>query len=270
VKPDDRYASAEALKAEIERWLADEPVTAYAEPFSARLRRWVRRHQRLVTGTTAAGLVAAVSLVVLTTVITLSNRRLEMTNRKLEAANLTIRQNNDQITEQNQELEKSNQALVLARGDAEKERDQAKEVTEFLVSSFRKPDPAQDGKTVTVAEVLGRAVQDLEGRAKLAPGARAALLGAVGETYRGLGLVPEAVGIFEKAASARRQELGEDHPETLKALNNLAVAYQSAGQLTRAVPLLEQVLKTARETGRGPSRDDRGDGQPGRRLLRLR
>ncbi|MFB6954545.1 tetratricopeptide repeat protein, partial [Streptomyces niveus] len=36
--------------------------------------------------------------------------------------------------------------------------------------------------------------------------------------------------------------LGEDHPDTLTSRNNLAGAYQSAGDLARAIPLYEQTL----------------------------
>jgi serine/threonine-protein kinase len=255
VQPERRYESAEALKADVERWLADEPVSAYAEPWAARVRRWGRRHQRLVSGATAAGLVAAAALVAITAVISMSNRRLETTNQKLEttnqklaSANQTIVEKNDQITRQNQELAESNQSLKQARAEAEKERDQAKEVTEFLVSSFRKPDPAQDGRKVTVAEVLSRAVQELEGRAKMAKATKATILNAVGETYRGLGLVPETVKVWDQAFAIRRQEFGDDHPDTLISMNNLAIAYVDAGQLERAVPLLEQVLKGQRAT----------------------
>ncbi len=56
-KPEDRYPSALDLAADVERWLADEPVAAFREPFSVRARRWVRKHARLATG-------AAVALVV--------------------------------------------------------------------------------------------------------------------------------------------------------------------------------------------------------------
>src|SRR5262249_27501248 len=35
-KPEDRYATARALAAEVEHWLADEPVTAYREPLVER------------------------------------------------------------------------------------------------------------------------------------------------------------------------------------------------------------------------------------------
>jgi serine/threonine-protein kinase len=46
--PQDRYGSARALGEEIERWMADEPVVAYAEPIGARARRWARRHHTAV------------------------------------------------------------------------------------------------------------------------------------------------------------------------------------------------------------------------------
>jgi hypothetical protein len=44
-KPADRYAAALDLAADFERWLADEPVSAFQEPLSARVRRWARRHR---------------------------------------------------------------------------------------------------------------------------------------------------------------------------------------------------------------------------------
>ncbi|MGE3809340.1 MAG: serine/threonine protein kinase, partial [Gemmataceae bacterium] len=44
LRPEDRYASAQELAEDIERWLADEPVTAYEEPGWQQMRRWIRRH----------------------------------------------------------------------------------------------------------------------------------------------------------------------------------------------------------------------------------
>jgi tetratricopeptide (TPR) repeat protein len=48
LRPEDRYASPRALADDIERWLADEPVTAYCEPLRLRLARWRRRHATAV------------------------------------------------------------------------------------------------------------------------------------------------------------------------------------------------------------------------------
>ena len=35
LKPEDRYASPRALADDVERWMADEPVTAWREPLGA-------------------------------------------------------------------------------------------------------------------------------------------------------------------------------------------------------------------------------------------
>jgi hypothetical protein len=41
--PADRYATAQELGAEVEQWLADEPVRAWPEPVATRVLRWGRR-----------------------------------------------------------------------------------------------------------------------------------------------------------------------------------------------------------------------------------
>jgi tetratricopeptide (TPR) repeat protein/tRNA A-37 threonylcarbamoyl transferase component Bud32 len=59
LKPQDRYATAQALAADIEHWLADGPVTAYREPLLRRLGRWRRRHPALAAGLLVLLLAAA-------------------------------------------------------------------------------------------------------------------------------------------------------------------------------------------------------------------
>jgi tetratricopeptide (TPR) repeat protein len=44
----DRYASAEDVATDVRRWLADEPVAAYREPWPARAARWARRRKTTV------------------------------------------------------------------------------------------------------------------------------------------------------------------------------------------------------------------------------
>ena len=69
-QPAQRYATATELAQEVQRWLADEPVHAYAEPWPRRVLRWARRHRTLVS--TAAGLLvtATIALAVSTVLIT--------------------------------------------------------------------------------------------------------------------------------------------------------------------------------------------------------
>jgi tetratricopeptide (TPR) repeat protein/tRNA A-37 threonylcarbamoyl transferase component Bud32 len=54
LKPEDRYSSCRAVAEDIERWMADEPVSAWREPVSRRARRWARRHRPAVTGAAVA------------------------------------------------------------------------------------------------------------------------------------------------------------------------------------------------------------------------
>lgn len=55
---EERYAGAGELAQEIEHWLADEPVSAWLEPWTVRARRWLGRHRALATSLAAALLVA--------------------------------------------------------------------------------------------------------------------------------------------------------------------------------------------------------------------
>ena len=51
---DDRYQSALDLAADVEAWLADEPVSCYDEPLADRASRWMRRHTTFVLTTAVA------------------------------------------------------------------------------------------------------------------------------------------------------------------------------------------------------------------------
>ncbi len=72
--PVDRYVTALALAADVEHWLADEPVTAYAEPWTARAGRWARRHRTAVVGA-AVLLVSAVVALSVTTVLVVREQK---------------------------------------------------------------------------------------------------------------------------------------------------------------------------------------------------
>jgi eukaryotic-like serine/threonine-protein kinase len=58
LQPGDRYPSCRALAEDVERWMADEPVTAWSEPWTRKLLRWLTRHRVGVTAAAAAGIVA--------------------------------------------------------------------------------------------------------------------------------------------------------------------------------------------------------------------
>jgi eukaryotic-like serine/threonine-protein kinase len=87
LKPQDRYPSARALADDVERWLANEPVTAWREPWTVRGRRWLVRHRSLVGAVAIAAPVAIVSLSTIVAHERLSNKHLAANNRELAVAN---------------------------------------------------------------------------------------------------------------------------------------------------------------------------------------
>jgi Tfp pilus assembly protein PilF/tRNA A-37 threonylcarbamoyl transferase component Bud32 len=60
--PAERYPTALALAEDVQRYLADEPVTAYREGIVARAWRWAKRHRRLLGRTAAAAVLLGVLL----------------------------------------------------------------------------------------------------------------------------------------------------------------------------------------------------------------
>jgi serine/threonine-protein kinase len=82
LKPDDRYPSPKALGEDIERWMADEPVSAWREPFSRRARRWARRNRTAVATAAAAVLMALAGTASVLAVQTRANRELRAANKQ--------------------------------------------------------------------------------------------------------------------------------------------------------------------------------------------
>jgi tetratricopeptide (TPR) repeat protein len=72
--------------------------------------------------------------------------------------------------------------------------------------------------------------------------ATAYLLDKAGLFLHGQGQPGHAVGYLQRALADYVRVLGADNPQTLASRNNLAGAYQAAGDLDRAIPLLKQVL----------------------------
>ena len=87
LKPEGRYATPRALADDIERWAADEPVTAWREPLGRRSRRWMRRNRTAVTGAAVALLMAVFGLTAVLAVQSQANAALKTANMHLENSN---------------------------------------------------------------------------------------------------------------------------------------------------------------------------------------
>jgi serine/threonine-protein kinase len=88
----NRYSSPRELADDIERWLADEPVSAWREPISVRARRWMRRHRTAVAAAAATILVALAALAI-------TYRREVAANRQLRLAKTESDRRLDQTLE---------------------------------------------------------------------------------------------------------------------------------------------------------------------------
>ena len=70
LEPDNRYPTPRALAEDIERWMADEPVSALRESFSQRARRWARKHRTAVAAAAGLLITSTLALAVGTVLIT--------------------------------------------------------------------------------------------------------------------------------------------------------------------------------------------------------
>jgi tetratricopeptide (TPR) repeat protein/tRNA A-37 threonylcarbamoyl transferase component Bud32 len=229
LQPADRYGSALELAAEVERYLADEPVRAYREPLAERGRRWVRQHRTLVGGGLAVLVVALLCLGGATLLLGEAYKQ-ERAAKEQEAA-------------QRAAAEEAEKAARKAEMAAKAAQQQAEAVTRFMVEAFHNLDSSRKGSELKVVEVLDAALAGLQHDFKGDPLLRARLLEAIGQAYLGLGEAKSAVPVFEQVRQLRLSHLGPEHTDTLSSTNGLAMAYDDAGRPQEALALYEQTLK---------------------------
>ncbi len=88
---EDRYQSAAELARDVQRWLADEPVSVYREPLAARLGRWSRRHRLAVTSLAVLLVCAVLGLTVSTILVNAERQRTEEARLRAEQNYATAR-----------------------------------------------------------------------------------------------------------------------------------------------------------------------------------
>ena len=81
LNPPARYGSPRALAEDIERWMADEPVSAHREPWTMRAGRWLRRHRVWVVAGAATTVATVVGLVTVMGLQYQANYRLKEANK---------------------------------------------------------------------------------------------------------------------------------------------------------------------------------------------
>ena len=137
-------------------------------------------------------------------------------------------------------------AVVQMRA-AERQRDRAEHVSEFLVSLFKVSDPGEArGRTVTAREILDRGVAEIDTTLASEPLVQADLFITMGDVYENLGLYDSAQPLLEKSLALRRRLLGSDGFDTMESLNDLATLLQNRGRLEEAEPMFREALERRR------------------------
>src|ERR1700722_13816674 len=207
-EPERRYASAQQMASDIQRYLEGKPVIARRDTMSYRTAKFVRRHWLPVT--------ASVSVVFL--IIAFAATTYEQS--------LRIAAERDRVTEQ--------------RAMAERERTRAEEVSSFLVNLFKLSDPQENrGNQVTARELLDSGAKRLQSELQDQPATKAALLSTVGAVYDSLGQYREALPILTESLTLQPQARDQTRITTLL---ELGFARWNAGDLNGAEAPLQEAL----------------------------
>jgi tetratricopeptide (TPR) repeat protein len=200
LSPEDRYATPRALAEDVERWMADEAVSAWREPRTRTLIRWLTRHRVGVTASAAALLVALVGTGAVLGVQTTANAELKRANNDLALANARVTRANADLQaageRERQRFDLAMEAIKLFHGD----------VSEDLLLKEKQFDALRAKLLTGAAGFYGRLERLLEGQPDVP--SRAALGRAyfeLGDLTGEIGKAPEAVTVHHKAMAVRRE-----------------------------------------------------------------
>lgn len=147
---------------------------------------------------------------------------------------------------------------VLARLDAalskaETPADERARQLEAFRSQWSRVNATDAALALIDSSIIRPAIKALDQKLGIQPAVEASLRNTLGQRYLSWGLNDLAQQLFEQALATRRELLGDEHPQTLDALNNLSTALQNQGRASEALPLLEEVVEARRRV--------EGDGQ---------
>jgi serine/threonine-protein kinase len=257
LRPEDRYPGARALADDIERWLADEPVSAWREPLARRLGRWARRNRSLMMAGAAAVLVALAGLAAVLTVQTRAHLRLREANVELGIANARVTRANAELQASG---ERERQRFDLA---LEAIRRYHSDVSEDFLLKQEQFQDLRDRLLHDAVEFYRKLEGLLAGQTDArSRGALARAYEEVGELTGTIGLIPEALEAHRKALGVRRalaDEATSDPATGADVARSLTAVGIVLGQLGRNDEALGS-LKEARSmlgapAGSGPVRD---------------
>ncbi len=144
-------------------------------------------------------------------------------------------------------------ALSVQNRNIAKERDTAREVSQFLEDIFMAQDPAQaKGAKITAEEILAAGASRIKSDLGERPEIQSTLMGTIGRVYYSLGEFQPSAELLQQALQLQLQTYGENHPVVAAAKNDLAATLIRRAEYSQAQELLETALETYRQQG-GPA-----------------
>jgi serine/threonine-protein kinase len=256
LRPEDRYPEVAALVADVEHWLADEPVSAWREPWRVRARRWLGRHRTIVTAAAATALVAVVSLALATVLLTAAKDR-ERTAR--EQAEQNEKDANEQRAAAERERDRAEHNFKLARDAVDRYHTTVSENRLLKEPGLQ---PLRKELLGAAREFYQRFRQERSGDPAVRADLARALFRLASITSE-IGSKSEALGLDREALALWRQ-LAQEHPddpeyprEIMQCLAALASLYEDTGKVAEDLAARQEAVAVGAEPVRAhPKRDD--------------
>lgn len=234
-KISDRYASAAELAQDLERWLADEPVTARRDSLPIRTHRWVRRHRTLA----ASGALLLLALVILAAVITvLQEQRIQ-----------DVAKERDRTELQRQAAVSARDIAELRRKEAEEARQEARDALDDMTTNVMDQWLGQKAKLTREQRLfLERALKRYEALAQYT-GETSEQKADVAKAYLRIALIRHRLGFSTEAVAAsksgmkRLEQLVEAEPQSLRRQQELAQARLQHGRFLAEQNHLSEAIK---------------------------
>ncbi|MEO6596996.1 MAG: tetratricopeptide repeat protein, partial [Planctomycetota bacterium] len=231
-----RYETANALAADVRRYLAGDAVVAAPPSAGYRVSKFVRRHR----GVVVAGAAVAIALLVgaigfaWQATVAQGERDLAVVARQAEA-------------------QERNKANLLAASEseqrtvAESNERRATAINQFLVTMLGSADIRELGREARVAQVLDRAAATVGAAFVDRPEVELTLRQILGATYLSLGMLDEAAPHIEAGLELNRQVHGETSAEFADSLRQLGLWKEQKGDVASARETFERAIAIAQQ-----------------------
>jgi len=243
--PANRYSTAKHFAEDLTRWLNREPIRARpVGMLSLMYRRIIRRPARATLAAIVLTLSIVGPLIAMHQSKLSANLRQSLTDRNTALQAETISRLEAERSEKKAVAAEAAVEIELERSTAS--RREAESVTDFLVDALKSPSPYQDGRDVTVAEILERIPDEIDRRFPHDDKMAGRLLITAGESLMNLGLHRKALPVLEMAQERCTKGYGEDHTTTLAASHRLGSCLAHIGEASKSASILQKTLVARR------------------------